>query len=678
MEKQRYSHWLVLGILSFLFVVGWHVLEPISNAVPVFFYSMVLVCTLAFHFLFYRAVVQEQRFRSVDHLLTVATITGILAFSSTLMADLSKQLMSGPWQHRAFSELIDLARFYVVLSYLLFLLFLFKKLFFYQKRRVVLLLWRLFSLLTITASLSSLQGYEAPMVVLRLALAVGVLLAFGLALQIKWIAFQDRANHWVSIGLLSVIVLVVFGLGQQLRRLDLPFVLQGEPGLDLFISLIISLLLIYGIFSILALFFNLPISSVMEDKDSEIKSYQELHNMILSNDSPEDVFKKLFAVCMSNTSSDGGWLQLQEHGVKRVEQLDNLQEGEVAMLGLKLRLDQRLSIDSAKDHLYFPKLSRSKLKGNTRLLNQFGSLLIYPIIVQGNMLGKIGLLKVFNDGFDDYMIGMGKSYIQQSKVLYENVSLLKEKIDADLNKEQMKVARSVQKGLLPTDFPTSKYVSISAFSESALEVGGDYYDFHQIDESRFAFVIGDVSGKGTSAAFHMAELKGIFQSLIQLDLAPEEFMKLANQSVNNCVKTGLFITFTFVLMDFKTGRGVYSRAGHCPLLIFCESTGEARYLKDEGIAFGIMESEDFVQHQQIYDLHLNSGDVILLYTDGITEGRNATTGEAYDGERLRQVLHRNRHLDSSSICSRIYNSFKIFTEGDEHRDDASLMVIKVL
>ncbi len=675
--EERNTHWLVIGLIAYLLVIGWHTLEPIGRALPLFVCSGLLVLSYAGHFLYFRAMVNVRRFRSVDHLLTVATITGILAFSSTLMADFSKRLVSNPWQGELLSQLIDFMRLYVVLVYLLFVLFLFKKLLFYQKKRSVILLWRLFALLTITASIASFQGFSMPRLPLQLAWATGITLSMILATRIKWIAFQDRANHWLSIGLLSVIVLVVIGLWQQLERIDLPLILLEHPVRNLFLYLIIGMVLIYGVFSILALFFNLPISSVMEDKDSEIKSYQELHDMILNRDSPEDVFKKLFSVCMSNTFSDAGWLELRENRRKPMQIAEGVEVDDIELLERSLSFDARFEKQTASDHIYFPMLSPKTLSLNGNGSIRYQSMLVYPIRVEGELVGKIGLLKEFEDGFDDYMIGMGKSYIQQSKVVYENVSLLKSKIEAELDMEQMRVARKVQRGLLPDSFPKNDYVSVSAFSESALEVGGDYYDFFRLGEDRFAFVIGDVSGKGTSAAFHMAQLKGIFQSLIQLELEPAEFMKLANQSVNNCVKQGLFITFTLVLLDFELGKMVYSRAGHCPLLIYSATQDSARYLEDDGIALGIMESEQFVHHQMIYELPLETGDIIALYTDGISEGRNAKTGEPFDYDRLLKTLMKSRFLDANAIRDRIYSEFKAFTVGDLHRDDASLMIIKV-
>ncbi|MDZ7650783.1 MAG: SpoIIE family protein phosphatase [Cytophagales bacterium] len=119
---------------------------------------------------------------------------------------------------------------------------------------------------------------------------------------------------------------------------------------------------------------------------------------------------------------------------------------------------------------------------------------------------------------------------------------MEEAFQTERYKEELKIAKTVQKSLLPTSLENAPDFEISAFAESADEVGGDYYDTLRIDDHQVALIIADVSGKGTTAAFHMSQMKGIFHSLAQQELDPKEFMDRANRALMFCLERGSFIS----------------------------------------------------------------------------------------------------------------------------------------
>ena len=127
----------------------------------------------------------------------------------------------------------------------------------------------------------------------------------------------------------------------------------------------------------------------------------------------------------------------------------------------------------------------------------------------------------------------------------------------------------VQKSLLPTMLEQDQDFDIAAFSESADEVGGDYYDTLRVDKHLISIIIADVSGKGTTAAFHMSQMKGIFHSLAQHDIEPSNFMVQANQALVYCLERGSFISATYFIINTQTKTIRYARAGHCPVLYYC-------------------------------------------------------------------------------------------------------------
>ena len=134
-----------------------------------------------------------------------------------------------------------------------------------------------------------------------------------------------------------------------------------------------------------------------------------------------------------------------------------------------------------------------------------------PITLQNEMAGFMYLLNEVSDGFNGEMINIINTFASQASVSVENVRLMSQAIENERYKEELNIAKSVQRALLPEKLDHNESFEIHAFTEAAAEVGGDYYDTFKLGEDRFVIVIGDVSGKGTSAAFHMSQMKGIFE-----------------------------------------------------------------------------------------------------------------------------------------------------------------------
>ncbi len=147
------------------------------------------------------------------------------------------------------------------------------------------------------------------------------------------------------------------------------------------------------------------------------------------------------------------------------------------------------------------------------------------------------------------MVNIISTFVRQACIAVENHRLLNQAILNERYQEELKIAQRVQKALLPTKLDHPKSFEICAFSNAADEVGGDYYDTFKLDENRYVLIIGDVSGKGTSAAFHMSQMKGVFHSLIQLNLSPSQFMIKANSALSKCLGKNHFITASIFIID---------------------------------------------------------------------------------------------------------------------------------
>jgi sigma-B regulation protein RsbU (phosphoserine phosphatase) len=228
---------------------------------------------------------------------------------------------------------------------------------------------------------------------------------------------------------------------------------------------------------------------------------------------------------------------------------------------------------------------------------------------------------------------------------------------------------------LPTSLETDPDFDIAAFAESADEVGGDYYDTLRINDHQVALIIADVSGKGTTAAFHMSQMKGIFHSLAQQELDPKEFMDRANRALAFCLERGSFISATYFVVNTNTKTIRYSRAGHCPVLYHKASTGTTEYLKDRGTALGMVRGLGYLKLIETNELHYAPGDIMVLYTDGITEAKNQKGEEFdYDGlmEALKEVTEKSSHEIENNITQRLYE----FSGSSDINDDYTSMTIK--
>jgi len=228
---------------------------------------------------------------------------------------------------------------------------------------------------------------------------------------------------------------------------------------------------------------------------------------------------------------------------------------------------------------------------------------------------------------------------------------------------------------LPVILNNNDQFDIKAFSVSADEVGGDYYDTHQVNDHLFSVIIGDVSGKGTSAAFHMSQMKGVFQSLAQLGLSSKAFLINANNAISNCLEKASFITVSYFLINTEKKEIEFARAGHCPTIYYSKKEDETRFFTNKGLGLGILRNGDFHKYIQVNKLAYLPGDIILLYTDGISEARN-NDGEEYGYDRIKEVLDANTNASTTIIQERLIEDLYAFTGSSFINDDYTTLVIK--
>jgi len=196
-----------------------------------------------------------------------------------------------------------------------------------------------------------------------------------------------------------------------------------------------------------------------------------------------------------------------------------------------------------------------------------------------------------------------------------------------------------------------------------------------MSNGRIALIVGDVSGKGTSAAFHMSQMKGIFQSLVQLNLSARDFIIKANNALSVCLDRTSFITTTYFIIDSKKKKFEFSRAGHCPTLYFSAKDKKVRFLEDNGLGLGILRDHQFDNFVEVNEMHYASGDILFLYTDGITEAKN-DAGEEFGYERLKDFLEKHTMETAERIKEEILKALYDFCESTNLDDDITTLIVK--
>ncbi|MCQ2742319.1 MAG: SpoIIE family protein phosphatase [Bacilli bacterium] len=277
--------------------------------------------------------------------------------------------------------------------------------------------------------------------------------------------------------------------------------------------------------------------------------------------------------------------------------------------------------------------------------------------VQLNIKGTIEFASLSND--INSTVNTLKRYIEEAK----------HRID-----EELKFAKSIQLSALPTGRDTIKYqnkVDVIARMFAAKEVGGDFYDYYQIDANRIAFMIADVSGKGIPAAMFMMESKAIIKNCAFNFMNTGEIIEKANDELSGDNEAGMFVTAWFGIIELDTMTVHFTSAGHNPPLLYKKSTNKWEFLKSKrGLVLAAMKGMKYVQNE----VKLEEGDKILLYTDGVTE---ATRGDnvLYGEDRLLKYLDGNGSKASDELLDGLKGDLDNFVEGAPQFDDITMVVL---
>lgn len=681
--------WLLLLSLNLLIVYGLNANPSIDFAISNYINTSLLILFFLFVFLYQRISV-DNLVGTIIELLQKLLVTGVLTVIVSFLLKFFLWFIEGS----SLSEnpfLLNLFYYINIILITIFItktFFIWKKLVFYHKTKKLLIIWQVFEVAIVATLILSFLNFHTSDTVFLIVSVILIFYGIFLSINVKWVAYLNLNQKLKSMLLIFCIVMIgiAFFYSIPVETL-LVSPLQNNPlfiynslsinvaGIfqNIFIAAILTFFFIYGISSLLVLLFNLPTSSVVEQKFQDILNFHKLGQSIQSGKDETQVYNILLESSMKAVAADAAWVDITDD------------EGETETIVEKdITLADMYNIKNILEKSYTSfnyqpfcsnNLKKNKYyKGITK--SEYNSLLIIPIYTHNQRFGTFIMLKEIKGGFDNDMINITKTFVSQASVSLENLKLISEALVNERYKQELIIADKVQKSLLPDKLISNGKFEIQAFSQAASEVGGDFYDIYSLPGKRVAIVIGDVSGKGTSAAFNMAQMKGIFQSLIQLDLPPDKFMIYANNALSNCLERSSFITLSLFIIDTMKQKIIFARAGHCPSLFYDSTKKETKFLQNQGLGLGILRNNKYASHINNKQFNYSNGDVLLLYTDGITEAKN-TDNEEYGYDRLKDLLDKSIDLNCAQIIKNITEDLYDFCKEKHPDDDFSVLVIKL-
>ena len=317
-------------------------------------------------------------------------------------------------------------------------------------------------------------------------------------------------------------------------------------------------------------------------------------------------------------------------------------------------------------------LNKIEIEKNYEKISNFNFELIVPMQLRGVTKGLLLLGSRINKlSYTRPDIEFINSVGSLAIISLENKRLFKEALEKQKMEEELELAKEIQKNLLPKSMPQLSDFEFDASTISSRQIGGDYYDLIKIDDENYIGAIADVSGKGVPASLLMANLQAFLKSISRLDLSIEQATELINDLVSENTSDGRFITFFWFKLDIESKMFTYVNAGHNPPLLIRDN--KIRYLDKGGILLGVMKTKF---HYVSETITLKKNDLIVLFTDGVTEAKNKND-EEFSDEKLEKILLSLTHNTAAEVVNKIKNSIEVFTNGQPQSDDITLLVMKV-
>jgi sigma-B regulation protein RsbU (phosphoserine phosphatase) len=298
--------------------------------------------------------------------------------------------------------------------------------------------------------------------------------------------------------------------------------------------------------------------------------------------------------------------------------------------------------------------------------------MVAPIIANQEVIGVFDLESDELNAYTQDDMQVLLLLASQVAIIIEKVMLHEQLVEKKRLEGQLEVARQVQLQLLPDDDPHIAGYDISAYNFPTEEVSGDYYDWVPIYEDQIGIVVADVSGKGIPAALLMSFLRASLRAAVHIGYAPHVAMAKANYLLWESIERNQFVTVFYGVLDASNRTLAYSNAGHNPPLLL-DKEGRGRFIERGGLPLGMFRDTRYYE----YYITIEPGEMLVLYTDGVTEATNEE-GEEFGRKRLEEAVREGRNLRARELIAFIQGHVLDWTGGRGADDDVTFFVIKAL
>ena len=301
------------------------------------------------------------------------------------------------------------------------------------------------------------------------------------------------------------------------------------------------------------------------------------------------------------------------------------------------------------------------------------AILCVPMKARGRIIGVLQAINPLRrEGFSREDLELFETFADQAAIAIENARLHGEIVKQETAKQALKIAHEIQQNFLP-DLTSRRYgIDLCALTLPAFDVGGDLYDVIVLDEDRISVILGDVSGKGVPAALYMVRAMSEYRFLAPQAKNPAELLTTLNQRLSVNSPFGMFLTMICLLINRHANTVQYSSAGHLPILLRKASEGIPEVLKGaQSPPLGLMPETSFF----LNTTHLETGDTLFLYTDGVVEARDKR-GKDYTIERLAKCVERAAE-SAAGYSERIFEDVRNFTTGADQHDDITALTVVI-
>lgn len=519
------------------------------------------------------------------------------------------------------------------------------------------------------------SNFEAYYIISNFILVFGSSLIFFANKNNDWLKKLDSKNKvkvlfisTVSI-LLSLSVLVQINGNLYSANEAISFFSVGSAS---FLRYILLTSIFYSGKNFAICLLALPTSDIVERKTSELINITDFNKLITKSQNEEELLNYASKFALQGLKASFSWIELYRN--------DKIEIGAYTYIPIEIlhkKIESQL-LSNYFQTFHSPVIveslsNTSEFDTILKINNALRSMIAAPLYLDNERIGTLVLGKTEDYGFEFDDLDILAAFSNNLSIALENSRLIKNSIISEQYKRELILAKEMMEKLLPQQLPSVPNYDFAAMTIPAEVVGGDYYDFVYLKNNKLCFIIGDVSGKGISAAFFMAQVKGITIALAKESESASDLLKKINATLHNKVDKHIYITMTAIAIDDDSGRICIARAGHLPTLIV--NKDGIKEIIGKGIGVGLTKSTLFDANLEEVCFELRNDEYCVIYTDGVTESRDVSNNEL-GFDNLKECILSNNYSNSKELIQLIQDCALSHSLDKKQHDDISVLSIK--